>query len=436
MPFSKRAILTFLLLLLAVLFLVPAGDVHAQEHEIQLSVDLPGTSPCSYDATKKCVADFGDYMANFYRWFVSVSGVLAIAMLVMGGFMWITATGNSSKIESAKDVINSALSGVVLLMLSFLFLQLINPQILSLRLPIPGITGSDFFLDSTILCNGRAILEDRDTATCGDIVSLDIATAVGVKQPCIWNECKDPKEVCAPNPKVGKYECLTPIKGCTYSKPKDCQAVDLIFQNTVPPVTEGGKVFSCRTRNLTDAIPLIGYEDDCSPGPIWSTYAPLPVKDLVDSRIADSGYQCGDDADWMRVTCDAGKGRKTECWRPDDGGPREETKSINDPWWAQLDNHMAVSYIKARLTCTDAARANQTSDMVCCGQRDKGQIDCRGIEEKIDENEIAVPCDYYNTLTDEYDGKLSTNSKAKDKNATRDWCDDICFMQIDIKFGL
>ncbi|MFA6512257.1 MAG: transglycosylase SLT domain-containing protein [Patescibacteria group bacterium] len=71
----------------------------------------------------------GQYIAAFYMFFVGLTGVLAMAMLVYSGFRRITAAGNSSKVQESTDIMNAALSGVVLVMLSYLLLNLINPAL-------------------------------------------------------------------------------------------------------------------------------------------------------------------------------------------------------------------------------------------------------------------------------------------------------------------
>jgi hypothetical protein len=74
----------------------------------------------------------GQYIAAFYIFFVALTGVLAVAMMVLAGFRWITAAGNASKITEAKDMINGALFGLMLVLLSYLLLNLINPTLTKL----------------------------------------------------------------------------------------------------------------------------------------------------------------------------------------------------------------------------------------------------------------------------------------------------------------
>lgn len=68
-------------------------------------------------------------VAWFYYFIVSIAGLAAFFMLVWGGFEWMTSAGNPARISSAKDRISSALLGLLLILASFLILQVINPEL-------------------------------------------------------------------------------------------------------------------------------------------------------------------------------------------------------------------------------------------------------------------------------------------------------------------
>ncbi len=84
--------------------------------------------------------DLANYLYAFYVYFVWIVGILATVMVMYGGIQWLTAAGNSSRIENAKQTMNSAFIAVVLTLTSYLLLQLINPTLLRLRLPVTEIT--------------------------------------------------------------------------------------------------------------------------------------------------------------------------------------------------------------------------------------------------------------------------------------------------------
>ncbi len=78
--------------------------------------------------------DLNRIIAWFYYLVVTISGFSAFFMLVWGGFEWLTS-GVSGKKKEAKERIESALLGLLLILSSYLILRLINPDLTTLNLP-------------------------------------------------------------------------------------------------------------------------------------------------------------------------------------------------------------------------------------------------------------------------------------------------------------
>ena len=68
-------------------------------------------------------------IAWFYYFIVGIAGLSAFVMLVWGGVQWLTSVGSPSKITGAKDKITSALLGLLIILGSWLILQVINPEL-------------------------------------------------------------------------------------------------------------------------------------------------------------------------------------------------------------------------------------------------------------------------------------------------------------------
>jgi len=79
--------------------------------------------------------DLNQIVAWFYYFIIAVAGIAAFAMLVWGGVEWMTSAGSPARISSAKERISSAVLGLVLILASFLILQVINPELTALNLP-------------------------------------------------------------------------------------------------------------------------------------------------------------------------------------------------------------------------------------------------------------------------------------------------------------
>lgn len=77
----------------------------------------------------------GNYIKAIYNYALIIVGILAAIVLIIGGIIWLTSAGNSEKISQAKSWITGALTGLILMFLSYTILKTINPQLVSLRVP-------------------------------------------------------------------------------------------------------------------------------------------------------------------------------------------------------------------------------------------------------------------------------------------------------------
>lgn len=68
-------------------------------------------------------------IAFFYYFMVTIAGLAAFVMLIWGGIQWLSSAGNASQISDAKDKIQKALLGLLLILASFLVIQILNPEL-------------------------------------------------------------------------------------------------------------------------------------------------------------------------------------------------------------------------------------------------------------------------------------------------------------------
>jgi len=71
------------------------------------------------------------YIQYFFIFGLSLIGFLAVAALAVGGIMWMIG-GSITSTEKAKNIIVGAVSGVVLLLCSYLLLYTIDPSLVNL----------------------------------------------------------------------------------------------------------------------------------------------------------------------------------------------------------------------------------------------------------------------------------------------------------------
>ncbi|MEK7090147.1 MAG: hypothetical protein AAB930_01015 [Patescibacteria group bacterium] len=80
----------------------------------------------------------GGQFAKFIKWLfpaiLTTAAILAVVMIIIAGFQWVTAYGNTSKIEDARDRIFNAIIGLILAFAAWLILNTINPALVNLTI--------------------------------------------------------------------------------------------------------------------------------------------------------------------------------------------------------------------------------------------------------------------------------------------------------------
>lgn len=114
-----------------------------------------------------------DFVNNFYIWALGIAGTIAVVRVIFGGVKYVVSAGNTAQQGDARDIITSAIWGILLLAGAYLILNTINPQLTELRNPnlttIPaslapetgvpgGVEGSQASLAASILNSPNIIL--------------------------------------------------------------------------------------------------------------------------------------------------------------------------------------------------------------------------------------------------------------------------------------
>ena len=73
------------------------------------------------------------YLTWAFRFALALAGFLAVMMIVIGGVEWIISGANEASRSDAKKRINSAISGLVLALVSYLVLYTINPSLVDFK---------------------------------------------------------------------------------------------------------------------------------------------------------------------------------------------------------------------------------------------------------------------------------------------------------------
>ena len=135
----------FLLLIIAGLFLMNISFAEAVAWET--ITDIPGL-PAGSEVT------LSDFIIVLYDFLLSAVGIAAMFMIVIGGFRYLTAAGNAAALSDAKDIIYSALYGLLLAISTWIIVSTINPDLVYLKQPGANPTHGNYScLPSGTACN-------------------------------------------------------------------------------------------------------------------------------------------------------------------------------------------------------------------------------------------------------------------------------------------
>lgn len=130
---------------------------------------------------KASIGSFGEYVQLLYQYALGLVGIIAVVLIMFGGLRWITAAGNESVIGEAKEIVVSAVTGLVIALLSYTILVFINPRLVDLPLSVEiiGIQGADDIFKypkctEAAYNKKECISQDGEKIECGKIVCGEI----------------------------------------------------------------------------------------------------------------------------------------------------------------------------------------------------------------------------------------------------------------------
>lgn len=106
----------------------------------QMQVEIPTVKLSKVNCTPDDKGNYdcqvpwiGEYIAGIYNYGLSIAGILAAIVLMAGGLLWLVSGGDASKITQAKDLILGAITGLIILMTSYILLIQINPELVKMK---------------------------------------------------------------------------------------------------------------------------------------------------------------------------------------------------------------------------------------------------------------------------------------------------------------
>jgi hypothetical protein len=115
---SKRTTIFIIFALTLVIFPALVVAVHAQPADFGLNaannIGLPNTANDPKDAAVMIV-----------RYLMTFLGIIAVIVILWGGFQWLTAGGNEDKVGGAKKTLIAGIIGLIIIIAAFAIVQVI-----------------------------------------------------------------------------------------------------------------------------------------------------------------------------------------------------------------------------------------------------------------------------------------------------------------------
>lgn len=124
----NKKLMMLAIVLFSILHFVFYSSVNAQ---VNLETGLPGVPGGQLPAGQ----ELPSYINYLFLFGLSSITIVALVQMIIGGIMYILAAGNAAKVEDAKDTILQALFGLGILLVSYLLLRTINPDLVNLKNP-------------------------------------------------------------------------------------------------------------------------------------------------------------------------------------------------------------------------------------------------------------------------------------------------------------
>lgn len=100
----------------------------------ELSIKIPGMAKfseanCTGTPSVCSVNWIGEYVGGIYKYASGVAGIAAVIVLMIGGIIWLVSGGDASRVTQSKELIIGSVSGLTLLLCSYIILYQVNPDL-------------------------------------------------------------------------------------------------------------------------------------------------------------------------------------------------------------------------------------------------------------------------------------------------------------------
>ncbi len=127
---QKIVSLILLIVISCLLFVYQAAPVFALETLVKCDYMRDKNGEIVKDANKEPIkndctlSDFGKILVGQSRFFLGISGSIALLFFVYGGFVWLTSGGNKEKVQQGKNILISTTIGIIIIFTAFTVVNL------------------------------------------------------------------------------------------------------------------------------------------------------------------------------------------------------------------------------------------------------------------------------------------------------------------------
>jgi hypothetical protein len=123
----KKILLT---LIIAISFVIVPFITNATSVKSNITGSLnTAAKEAQYDTSKSGDAALVSLIGGFIKIILGILGIALLGYLMYGGFIWMTAGGEPRDIEKAKDIIKSAIIGIVIISSSYIISNFVMKQL-------------------------------------------------------------------------------------------------------------------------------------------------------------------------------------------------------------------------------------------------------------------------------------------------------------------
>ncbi len=117
-------------------------------------------------STKGETADLPGMVHGLYKFGIWTVGIAALFMMTVGGFLYMTSAGNTSKMDTAKGIIRDSLIGLGIALSAYLMLFIINPDLVNINISMPSLDISTRTGGGTSSTSGTGKCQPMATGPC------------------------------------------------------------------------------------------------------------------------------------------------------------------------------------------------------------------------------------------------------------------------------